>query len=119
MNLLDETLEVLKDHDKTPADVKWCGSEEWGWFTWEDFKKLADIIYDNGFGAQKIATDLLIVGDDWWLERGEYDGAEYWQYKTLPKKPENYKVPKTLKVAGKEIGWLRLSHMELNGGAVS
>ena len=39
--------------------------------------------------------DLLIVGDDWWLERHEYDGAEWWEFKTLPCEPFEEK-----KVAG-------------------
>jgi hypothetical protein len=32
---------------------------------------------------------LEIVGDDWWLERHEYDGAEWWEYKTKPSMPES------------------------------
>lgn len=31
---------------------------------------------------------LKIVGDNWWLERHEYDGAEWFEFKTLPQKPK-------------------------------
>jgi hypothetical protein len=40
-NLLEETLKVLHENGKSEEDVMWCGSEEFGWFTWEDFKELA------------------------------------------------------------------------------
>jgi len=29
------------------------------------------------------------VGDDWWLERHEYDGSEWWVFQKLPIKPQN------------------------------
>lgn len=35
-------------------------------------------------GAQHVATDLVLVGDDWWIERCEYDGSEWWEFKTIP-----------------------------------
>ena len=84
-NLLNETLAVLKSHKKTPADVRWvqttdpnaCGS-------WDDFAQLADFEYDFGYGGNEVARSLKIVGDDWWLERGEYDGSEWWEYMTKP-----------------------------------
>ena len=41
--------------------------------------------YDNGFGGAEVHGDLKIVGNDWWMERGEYDGSEWWEFKTLPK----------------------------------
>lgn len=29
-----------------------------------------------------------MAGDDWWLERAEYDGSEWWKFKTLPVEPK-------------------------------
>ena len=85
MNLLRETLEKLTENNKTPADVRWAGSKDGRYaITWDAFVQLADIVYDDGFGGQEIADDLVVVGDDWWLERHEYDGSEWWEYKTLP-----------------------------------
>ena len=79
MNLLSETKKVLKVYDKNPSDVKWIGSLSYGYFDWEYFSKIANIDYDDGFGGQEVASDLKIVGDNWWLERHEYDGSEWWE----------------------------------------
>lgn len=87
MNLLKETEEVLREHGKTFDDVLWIGGNEFT-ISIEDFKKLADVEYNNGFGAPEVAVDLVVVGRDWWLERTVYDGAEDWAFKTLPEKPE-------------------------------
>lgn len=86
-NLLKETLELLERNGKGPPDVRWVGSTECGWFAWEKFAALADEEYDEGYGAAEVVRDILVVGDDWWLERGEYDGAEWWEFKTLPRRP--------------------------------
>ena len=96
-NLLDETLEILERYGKTPTDVRWIGSNEWGWFTWNDFAKIAsEAYYDSDFGLAEVAIDLVVAGNDWWLERGEYDGKEWWEFKCLPDKPEEYRAPKYL-----------------------
>jgi hypothetical protein len=88
INLLEETLLELRQQNKTVSDVRWIGATNYGYATWDDFAKVANVRYDNGFGAQEVASDLVIVGDDWWLERYEYDGSESWDYKTIPTKPE-------------------------------
>lgn len=85
-NLLDETLNILKSNGKTEADVKWIGNLTHK-TSQECFEKVANVDYDGGFGSQEVATDLLVVGENWWLERGEYDGSEYWEYKEIPKEP--------------------------------
>jgi len=87
MNLLKETLAALKENGKTENDVLWAGSRDMS-TSWENFKKIADVEYDNGFGGQEVATDLMVVGNDWWLSRGEYEGSEWWNFNTLPIKPE-------------------------------
>lgn len=108
-NLLKETLDILASNGKTPDDVIWCGSNI-SWFTWDEFKIVSDTSYDSGYGGQEVAENLLIVGKDFWLERHEYDGAEWWEFKSMPKKPrirlklsaltssqaENYKTWATL-----------------------
>lgn len=64
------------------------------WFGTEDksinsdvFWKIADILYDNGFGGTEVNESLLVVGDKWWMERHEYDGSEWWEYKEHPTQP--------------------------------
>ncbi|MCD6125153.1 hypothetical protein J7J18_06655 [bacterium] len=98
-NLLKETLEILEQHNKKPEDVKWCGIPGFGYCSWNEFAAIADVEYDSGYGTAMVATDLVIVGEDWWLEREEYDGAEWWEFKTLPVKPKAHRqipVIKTL-----------------------
>jgi hypothetical protein len=87
INLLKETLDELLENGKSPEDVRWVGGS--GYATdWAGFAALADFKYCNGFGTAYIASDLCVVGDNWWLERSEYDGSEGWDFKTLPIKPE-------------------------------
>ena len=85
-NLLKETKAELKEHGKTFEDVTWIGCDKFQ-ITKNDFIKCANQEYDDGYGAQEVATDLLVVGSDFWLERHEYDGSEWWEYKELPKMP--------------------------------
>jgi len=86
MNLLKETLEILEENNKTEKDVLFVEYE--GYITFEKFKEISDFEYDSGFGGAEI-PDINVVGKDWWLERGEYDGSEWWEFKTIPKKPKN------------------------------
>lgn len=104
-NFLEETLQVLVNHDKAPTDVEWCGfnrpelstvdfeTELFGWCTWEEFAAFAGCVkYDAGFGGAEIPLGLLVVGKDFWLERGEYDGGEWWEFKSLPVRPDCWVV---------------------------
>ena len=86
MNLKKETLQTLKICGKTPNDIRWIGTK-YEIINIDKFWELADTEYDESFGAQEVASDLIIVGDDWWLERESYDGNEYWRYHFMPKKP--------------------------------
>ncbi len=88
-NLKQETLNMLEANLIVPERVRWVGSRD-GQFaiSWEQFLEIADFNYDDGYGAQEIATDLVVVGDGWWLERHEYDGSEWWEFKSLPIRKE-------------------------------
>lgn len=89
MNLLQETMNDLKENAKTPADVRWVGRASISAkCTWEDFAKQANFEYDNSSGWMEIPADLVVVGDDWWLEREEDDVAEWWEFKAIPKVEE-------------------------------
>lgn len=93
MNLLAETVHVLATHNLTGADVLWVGSCDGQYAeSWEEFATAATVIeYDDGFGGQEIHAALVVVGDDWWLERGEYDGSEWWAFKRRPTRGEGYR----------------------------
>lgn len=92
-NLLEETIDMLHHHDKTPSDVKWVGSAD-GEFSisWFDFEQIAkDVNYDDGFGLEEIPMELVVVGDNWWLSRVSYDGSEWWIFNTIPVQTSNSK----------------------------
>ena len=83
-NLKQETLDALAENGKTIDDVRWIGNGTE--IPIDEFLKVADRVYDDGFGGAEV-QHIYVVGDYWWLERGEYDGSEWWEFKTLPKKP--------------------------------
>ena len=93
MNLLKETLEILKENGKSITDIKWIGGDDWSLSPDEvDIKTVINFDYDDGFGWVEIEEDFVVVGDDWWLERHEYDGSEWWEFKTLPQKPSSQAI---------------------------
>lgn len=110
MNLLKETKSILKEHNLTIKDILYVQGYEFG-ISVENFLKLADTEYDSGYGAQKVANDLIVVGEDWWLERHEYDGAEWWEYKELPKKNPIIKEVTTLIAEEPCIWWGSLAEL--------
>ena len=46
-----------------------------------------DFEYNNGYGGQEL-TGTIWYADGTWSERGEYDGAEWWEYKRCPPLPD-------------------------------
>ncbi len=42
-----------------------------------------DFIYDSGYGAQQL-FGFIWYKDGTWSERGEYDGAEWWEHMERP-----------------------------------
>ena len=86
-NLWQETNEKLAENNKCFNDVvAICGNDFQ--ITKKEFEKYSNTEYDNGFGSPKVAEDLLIIGADFWLERHEYDGSEWWEFKQMPKYKE-------------------------------
>ena len=86
MNLKKETIKELSDNGKDISDIVWVGCQN-AKIPIDLFWQLADKEYDSGYGAAEVATDLVVVGNGWWLERGEYDGSEWWEFKTAPTEP--------------------------------
>ncbi len=84
-NFKEETLEFMNKLGKTSEDVLFVRTLT----TQCSFAEFLDIIdgfeYNCGFGSEKINPALVIVGEDWWLERGTYDGSEWWEFKEKPK----------------------------------
>lgn len=94
MNLLEETNNILKENGKHIFDVVWFGTEEERYDC--DLQKLLNIEYDDGYGGAEVPESFIIVGDNWWIERHEYDGSEWWEYKEMPKLPFKTKTPRRL-----------------------
>jgi hypothetical protein len=118
-NFLKETLEILALNNKKESDIEWVGNKTHR-TSWEQLKSISNIEYNNDYGSPKIAEDLMIVGKDWWLERNEYDGLEWWEYKEFPTKPETIIDLKAIETEQAEslgyqviVGWNKL--LELNG----
>lgn len=109
MNLLSETRTAINESGHKIKDIVFIGSEDSGHScSWDEFTLLADIEYDSGFGAQKVADDLIIVfSDGMKMWRHEYDGSEYWEFSTPFDEPE-----KKLPIHGlftRSVGWDSLS----------
>jgi hypothetical protein len=102
MNLKTETLELLKDNNKTLDDIKeyyinytehrdengkfyynYKHTEFYGDGNSFDISKL-DFEYDDSYGTQEV-HGFISFTDDTWLEREEYDGSEWWDFKECPK----------------------------------
>lgn len=93
-NLLSETKEILEDNNKKIEDVQYgliFVKDVPRYFSIEKFIELANEEYNASYGTNEVELDLKLVGEDFWLERWEYDGSEGWEFKTMPKKP-NKKV---------------------------
>ena len=114
MNLLKETLDIIRLIGKDEKDIMWVGSEDGKYaISWNEFKEIAEKTnYDEGFGAQEIAMDLVIVfSDGSWLERAEYDGSEWWEYKKTPVRKSCTQSFNRVKVKSSEVGWKTLSEL--------
>lgn len=115
INLLDETRVALRYESLMPEDVNWIGSSNGKYaITWEDFEKIADFKYDNGYGGQEIASDLVIVGHDWWFSRHEYDGSEGWEFHSRPIITSDAKTFTILK--DPNSSWTTIEEMNRSGG---
>ena len=84
MTFLEETQKAVEGSGHKTEDVMFIGSNDGKYrMTWEKFSKLANFEYDRGYGIQRIAIDLIIYFNDGsYITRGEYDGAEWWEYNT-------------------------------------
>lgn len=97
-NLYSETVEILAENGKSTADILFVVAEDQKWPRERSTKVkiekdcflllAANTNYDAGYGGNEIDDSLEVVGADFWLERHESAGAEWWEYKEMPKEPE-------------------------------
>ena len=45
---------------------------------YDNFIKKLDVEYDDGYGTQELFGTIWLT-DGTWMDRGEYDGSEWWQ----------------------------------------
>lgn len=89
VNLKRETELMLKNYDKGIDDIVWIGQKDKYRVSNRHMLNYFDVEYDNSYGNSEIPLDLVVVGADWWLERNEYNGSEWWEYMTLPQPPKS------------------------------
>lgn len=53
----------------------------------EEFINQLDFDYDSGYGGQELFGRVWF-DDDGWMDRGEYDGSEWWHLHYCPSIPE-------------------------------
>lgn len=96
INFLEETLDILELNNRSKYDVQFVTDGQ-SYMSFEDFEELANFEYYDGYGGNEIKLNLKVVGYDFWLERHEYDGSEWWEFKQQPKKPGTYNPELKLK----------------------
>ena len=82
MNLLTETINMLASINKSIEDIIFIGSRDQAYScTWQEFAIIANKEYDEDYGTQQVAIDLIIAfGDGSTMDRHDYDGSERWYY---------------------------------------
>ena len=59
---------------------------------YEAFLAKLDFKYDSGYGMQEVDGRVWLMEEGTWLERGEYDGSEWWVYRKCPQIPSDLKL---------------------------
>jgi len=92
MNLLAETIDNLKMYYHDESQVLWVGSYDGRLcVSWEEFKEIAASVSKTSFGTDQIAEDIVIVGENWWLERHHDGSFSWWVHRQVPKKTRKHK----------------------------
>lgn len=88
VNYAEETLRFLKRYNYTIDDIDWIGTDDFIIPIHEFFDIARKTIYNASFGRPETPGDIIIVmKDDSWFDRFEYDGAEGWEYHIPHVKP--------------------------------
>ena len=54
-----------------------------------EFLRKLNFEYDAGYGGQELFGIVWLMEEGAWLERGEYDGSEWWEYRKCPQIPSD------------------------------
>ena len=84
-NLAEETKQKLKEHGKTIKDILGVIVDDKYKIDFNNFLEITkDWFYYASYGGDCPISNWKIVGENWWLERWEYDGSSGWRYMTPP-----------------------------------
>lgn len=56
---------------------------------YDNFLKFLDRVYDSGYGGQEL-YGIIYCEDGIWMDRGEYDGSEWWNFNKFPDMREDF-----------------------------
>lgn len=90
-NFYDEIIDILEDNNKTINDIVWIGTRKYKINKEKFLEDSKNLKYDNGYGISVINDDLIIAGNNWYLERWEYDGSEGFRFVSLLEEPQEEK----------------------------
>jgi hypothetical protein len=93
-NARKEFLEITKGYNVIAADIafgdSWTDKEDRmklkPAYTQEDLKEFLTFLdseYDSGYGGQEL-FGVIYCEDGVWMNRGEYDGSEWWNINKYP-----------------------------------
>lgn len=89
-NALAELQKFLGEHKLTmiAAEIEIQGVRHWYRNNIHNsfFDDLGKVVYDSGYGGQELFGTLWF-SDGSWADRGEYDGAEWWEHRSFPAIP--------------------------------
>lgn len=86
-NLYEETEMALNQNKHNWDDVHFCAVNGMFISLWRFKQAAKEINYNSDYGYVEINPTCKIVGYNWWLERRSYDGAEWWEFCTIPEHP--------------------------------
>lgn len=80
------------DHDNYVEPAPILLKEGYTSEEYQEFLHKMDFEYDSGYGGQELYGTVWLMEDNTWLERGEYDGSEWWEYRKCPKVIDELKI---------------------------
>lgn len=96
-NFKEHVCAFLNKHGESIENANWAGFVGYGKFeTIDEFLEFCDFEYEEDMydlmpefsRFDDIIEQLVIVGDDWWVEIYTYDGLNYLDFKKSPDKPK-------------------------------
>lgn len=89
-NLYEETKRVIEEEGFSLSDITFIGTARHRININSAIELMKKTEYDGGFGAQRVADNLIIIGNGFSMKRREYDGSEWWElektFTVLPSK---------------------------------